>query len=290
MFELHAPASWACVEFISDLHLHPTQGATFKAWQAYMRSCQADALFILGDLFEVWVGDDAALGPGGVGAPDENAACGLPQSTNFTLQCMDILRETARSRPVYFLHGNRDFLLGERAATYTGVTLLPDPTCLCFDAGHSTPSNSSPLRVLLSHGDEWCLADTDYMKFRAEVRNPAWMTTFLTRPLSERTAIAQSMRTQSEAKKQAASSGDYADLDTPTVKAQLRLARAKTLLHGHTHRPAEHALGDAQQRIVLSDWDLEAPVPRQEVLQLRIDCAAQQPENALSFERRRPES
>lgn len=282
MFELHAPASWACVEFISDLHLHPAQGATFKAWQAYMRSCQADALFIMGDLFEVWVGDDAALGSGGVGTSDEDTALDLPDSANFALQCLNILRETTRARPVYFLHGNRDFLFGERAATYTGITLLPDPTCLCFDVGQSA------LRVLLSHGDEWCLIDTDYMKFRSEVRNPAWKAAFLARPLPQRTAIAQGMRAQSEAKKQSARPSDYADLDTPIVKAQLRLAHAKTLVHGHTHRPGEHALDDAQRRIVLSDWDLEAPVPRQEVLRLRIDRAAREPENALSFERKRP--
>jgi UDP-2,3-diacylglucosamine hydrolase len=290
MFELHAPASWACVEFISDLHLHPTQGASFKAWQAYMQACQADALFILGDLFEVWVGDDAALGPTGVGKPDEGLALRLPHSANFALQCLNILRETARSRPVYFLHGNRDFLFGERAAAYCGLTLLPDPTCLCLDADYPDPSSPSALRILLSHGDEWCLADTDYMKFRAEVRNPAWMTAFLARPLPERTAMAHSMRAQSEAKKQVSSSGEYADLDTPTVTAQLRLARAQTLVHGHTHRPGEHALGEAQQRIVLSDWDLEAPLPRQEVLQLRIDRTARQTENALSFERRHPVS
>jgi UDP-2,3-diacylglucosamine hydrolase len=290
MFELHAPASWACVEFISDLHLHPAQGATFNAWQTYMQASQADAVFILGDLFEVWVGDDAALGPIGLGTSDQNPASGLPHSTTFALQCLDILRETARSRPVYFLHGNRDFLFDERAAAYCGLTLLPDPTCLCFDAAYPDPSSPSARRILLSHGDEWCLADTDYMKFRAEVRNPAWMTAFLARPLPERTAMAHSMRAQSEAKKQISSSGEYADLDTPTVKAQLKQAGAKTLVHGHTHRPGDHALGDAQQRIVLSDWDLEAAVPRQEVLQLRIDRIAGQAENALSFERRRPVS
>lgn len=283
MFELHAPASWACVEFISDLHLHPDQDATFKVWQACMQTCRADALFILGDLFEVWIGDDAALGNEDGIHTEALAVDHSPHSSNFALRCLDILRDTARNRPVYFLHGNRDFLFGQRAARYAGLTILPDPTCLCFD---DADSPSTPHRVLLSHGDEWCLADTDYQKFRAEVHSAAWREAFLTKPLRERTAIARQLRDHSEAKKRLSAPESYADLDTQTVKGQLALADANTLVHGHTHQPAQHALGGGQKRIVLSDWDAEARVPRQEVLRLHIDRKASLPEAVLSFERK----
>ena len=152
--------------------------------------------------------------------------------------------------------GNRDFLLGPRFAQACGMTLLADPCVLVF-AGQ---------RWLLSHGDALCLGDHDYMRFRAEVRSPAWQQAFLARPLAERQALARQLRAQSEARKR--SGETYADLDPAATQAWLQAARSPTLIHGHTHRPASHLLGQGLSREVLSDWDLHAPVPRAEVLRL----------------------
>ncbi|MDD2919300.1 UDP-2,3-diacylglucosamine diphosphatase, partial [Rhodoferax sp.] len=142
---------WRMIDFISDLHLQAGEPATFAAWQRYMASTSADALFILGDLFEVWVGDDITRA-----ADDPEGA--------FALQCQQVISATAARMSVYFMHGNRDFLLGNDFAKGCGMTLLTDPTVLDFDGQ----------RWLLSHGEELCLDDVDYQQFRQQVRNPAW--------------------------------------------------------------------------------------------------------------------
>lgn len=250
--ELHAGAHWACIEFISDLHLHPEEPATFGAWKRYLDGSTADAIFILGDLFEVWVGDDAAIA--GTAAP------------SFEAECADLLRRAAARRPVYFVHGNRDFLVGEALFAQTAVRPLADPTVLCF-VGE---------RYLLSHGDALCLSDVDYQAFRKEVRSQAWQQAFLSHPLSERRAMARDIRAQSEARKRILPVDEWHDLDTALVRAWLQFAQASTLIHGHTHQPALHDLGDHRYRIVLSDWDLGAQPPRAQVLQLlREEGAAQ---------------
>ncbi len=242
---LEAPASWQAVEFISDLHLQPAEPATVAAWQRYLNATTADAVFILGDLFEVWVGDDSAAEPG------------------FAADCAAVLRHAAQQRAVYFMHGNRDFLVGADFLQRCGVALLADPCVLAFGHGH-WPSESS--RLLLSHGDALCLADTDYQSFRAQVRSPAWQADFLARPLAERQAIGRQMRAHSEAAKQAAAG--YADVDTAAALAWLHAADAHLLIHGHTHRPADHALDPTHRRVVLSDWDAAATPPRLQVLRL----------------------
>ncbi|MCJ0762817.1 UDP-2,3-diacylglucosamine diphosphatase [Variovorax terrae] len=236
--ELQAPASWRTVDFISDLHLQPSEPATVEAWQRYLDTTPADAVFMLGDLFEVWVGDDAALSPG------------------FETACADAMRQAAQRLELFFMHGNRDFLLGTDFLARCGARLLADPTALAF-AGQ---------RWLLSHGDALCLDDTDYMAFRAQVRSPAWQQAFLARPLAERQAVARSIRAQSEARKR--SGAVYADLDGPAARAWLQAAQAATLIHGHTHRPADHDLGAALRRVVLSDWDAAAEPPRAQALRL----------------------
>lgn len=241
--ELPAAPSWRSVDCISDLHLHPAEPGTFVAWQSYMASSPADAVFILGDLFEAWPGDDV-LDVGG-----------------FEAGCAAVLRQAAAARPVYFLHGNRDFLIGDAFARSTGVRLLADPTVLAF-AGS---------RWLLSHGDALCLDDTDYLAFRAQVRAAPWQHAFLARPLAERQAVAQSLRAQSEERKR--SGATYADVDREAALEWLRAATAPTLVHGHTHRPADHVLDAGHRRIVLSDWDLAAQPPRAEVLRLSADGA-----------------
>ncbi|MEI8327401.1 MAG: UDP-2,3-diacylglucosamine diphosphatase, partial [Betaproteobacteria bacterium] len=122
-------------------------------------------------------------------------------------------------------------------------------------------------RWLLSHGDALCLGDTDYLQFRQQVRSAAWQQAFLAQPLAQRQAVARGLREQSERHKRAAKSA--ADVDTRAARVWLQAAQASTLIHGHTHRPAVHDLGQGLQRWVLSDWDCSAPVPRAQALRLQ---------------------
>ncbi|MDB5846285.1 MAG: UDP-2,3-diacylglucosamine diphosphatase [Rhodoferax sp.] len=236
--ELQAPATWRTVDFISDLHLHASEPETFAAWQRYLQTTPADAVFMLGDLFEVWVGDDAADVPG------------------FEADCLDVLRRASERAALFFLHGNRDFLVGPRSMAASHVTLLDDPVALEVHGR----------RWLLSHGDALCLDDVDYQKFRLQVRSAAWQQQVLAQPLAARQQLARNLRGQSEARKR--SEVTYADVDTAAARDWLRAANATTLIHGHTHRPGQHDLGDGFARTVLSDWDLAATPPRAEVLRL----------------------
>lgn len=251
---IEAAPGWRSVDFISDLHLQARTPDTFAAWRVYMAGTPADALFILGDLFEVWVGDDLA------GTHNDPEA-------DFARQCQAILRATAHRAAVYFLHGNRDFLVGSDFANRCGMTLLSDPCVLVFDQQ----------RWLLSHGDALCIDDVDYQQFRSAVRTPSWQRNFLAKPLAQRQAIAHGLRAQSEARK--ASGVSYADVDTALARQWLEQSQASTLIHGHTHRPGEHRLNPTQvpdqRRIVLSDWDATARPPRLEVLRL---CAGHFPQ------------
>ncbi|MDO9434356.1 UDP-2,3-diacylglucosamine diphosphatase [Hydrogenophaga sp.] len=248
-----APADWQAVDFISDLHLQAGEPETLEALASYLKSPttqRGNALFILGDLFEVWIGDDVLT------TEASDAADAV-----FWRTCASALRAFSKHTPVFFLHGNRDFLLGPAALAACGMQGLSDPTVLVFQGR----------RWLLSHGDELCLADTDYMRFRAQVRTPEWQQAFLAQPLATREGIARDMRTQSEARKRSTGHDQslWADVDTHAARAWLRRADAQTLIHGHTHRPATHALGGGGlQRVVLSDWDLCATPPRAELLRL----------------------
>ena len=238
--ELIAPAGWRAVDCVSDLHLEPGTPQTLAALLAHLRTTDADAVFILGDLFEVWVGDDA-----------------LEDAGSFEAQCCELLADAARLRPTYFMHGNRDFLVGPAFAQRTGIELLADPTALQL-AGR---------RWLLTHGDALCLDDVEYQRFRALARNPDWQAQLLARPLLERRATGRSARQESDAKKQAGMAV-LADVDTPAAKQWLRAARADALVHGHTHLPADHQLPEGGTRHVLTDWDLHAQPPRAGVLRL----------------------
>jgi UDP-2,3-diacylglucosamine hydrolase len=235
--ELAAAPDWRTVDFISDLHLQASEPATFEAWRRYLAETPADAVFMLGDLFEVWVGDDAADEPG-----------------SFEAQCAGVLRQ-ARA-PLFFLHGNRDFLVGEAFLRSAGVTGLADPTVLAF-AGR---------RWLLSHGDALCLDDVEYQRFRALARDPAWQRQVLAQPLAARRALSRGIRSESESRKR--SSTVYADVDGPAAMAWLQAAHAHALIHGHTHKPASHELAPGLARHVLSDWDLDATPPRADALRL----------------------
>ncbi len=236
--ELQAPPQWRTADFISDLHLQASEPATFDAWRGYMRTTAADAVFILGDLFEVWVGDDAADEPG------------------FEADCAAVLRATAVRLPVFFMPGNRDFLVGQGLLQAIHATLLDDPTILTF-LGQ---------RLLLTHGDALCLDDSAYLVFRAQVRSPAWQRDFLARPLAERKAIARGLREQSDARKQ--TGVPYADVDGAETLRWLQAADARMMIHGHTHRPGDHELAAGRRRIVLSDWDASAAPPRLQVLRV----------------------
>ena len=237
--ELVAPPHWRTVDFISDLHLQASEPATVAAFQHYLESTPADAVFILGDLFEVWVGDDALREPG-----------------SFETQGCALLRAATQRLPVYFMHGNRDFLTGPAFLAACGINGLADPTVLAFGGQ----------RYVLSHGDLLCLDDVDYQRFRIQARSADWQQQFLAQPLATRRAQARGIRQESEAKKQSGAS--YADVDGPAAVAWLQAAGAHTLIHGHTHRPALHGLAPGLQRVVLSDWDAAALPRRLETLRL----------------------
>ena len=251
---VQAPQHWQRVDFISDLHLDAHERATFDAWAQHMARTPADALFILGDLFEVWVGDDN---------PDP-----------FALQCIAVLQATAQRVPVYFMCGNRDFLVGADLLKASGMHGLSDPTVLDLGA----TGNAQPTRILLSHGDALCLDDHDYLAFRSQVRQPEWQAAFLAKPLAERQAYARDVRNKSEALKRShttqAAVTDYADVDSQAAIAWLKATDAQVLLHGHTHKPAVHDLGEGLSRWVLSDWHADSQPPRLEVLSWQREHAS----------------
>ncbi len=242
--ELQAPKDWRVVEFVSDLHLRREEPETVAAFRRYLHESAADAIFLLGDIFEVWVGDDSMDEPG-----------------SFEAECGGMLAQAARQRPMFFMHGNRDFLVGAHFEKRSGVRLLGDPTVLALGGK----------RWLLSHGDALCLDDTEYQKFRAVARDPQWQAQFLSLPLAVRRAQGQSARQQSEARKHSAQAF-YADVDSAAALQWLRSAGSQVLIHGHTHRPADHDMrgsgGEKAKRVVLSDWDLDATPPRAQILRL----------------------
>ncbi len=234
---LNAPETWRTVDFISDLHLQEQEFATFEVWQSYMQNTTADAVFILGDLFEVWVGDDAV------------------QQHAFLQKCAMVLKACASQRQVAFMRGNRDFLVGSAFLKECHVLDLQDPTVLSF----------SSQRWLLTHGDAGCLADKNYQVFRNMVRQAYWQEDFLAKPLEERERIASQLRAQSEMQKKDPLAV-YADVADEWSLQLLQASLSTNLVHGHTHRPGLHTLAQNAQRYVLSDWDAASDKPRAEVL------------------------
>ena len=215
--------------FIADLHLEPACPARTALLLAFLQrqARSADALYILGDLFEAWIGDDDDAEPG----PTVAAA---------------LRTLTEGGVPVFFLHGNRDFLLGERFAAAAGVRLLPESSVIDL-AGE---------RVLLLHGDMLCTDDRDYQAFRAQVRNPVWQAQMLALPLAQRRALAGQLR---ESSRQATGqkAAEIMDVNQVEVERIMRWHGVQRLIHGHTHRPAIHdGLLDGQpaRRAVLGDW------------------------------------
>lgn len=239
-FDYVAPMSWQQVDFISDLHLCAAMPRTLDAFARHLRHTAADAVFILGDLFEVWVGDDARTLP-------------------FESLCLDILAESASRRQLAFMVGNRDFLLGPAMLRASGMMGLPDPTVLTA-WGH---------RVMLSHGDALCLADTAYQSFRREVRSAAWQAEFLARPLAQRVALATTMREASQERRRFDGDAD-ADIDAAEAVRWMHGLGTAELVHGHTHRPGSEDMVPGFKRHVLSDWDLDTE-SRAQVLRLTRD-------------------
>jgi UDP-2,3-diacylglucosamine hydrolase len=234
---LTAPAQWQQVDLLSDLHLGPDTPGTLARLEAHLARTTADAVLLLGDIFEVWVGDDARHEP-------------------FEAGVVAMLRKASQRRDLFFMAGNRDFLVGAELLADAGMTALPDPTVL----------DAFGQRWLLAHGDAQCLADTGYQDWRATSRSTAWQAGFLAKPLTERQAFGRQAREQSRASQAAQLMAT--DLDADACRALLREAGAATLIHGHTHRPAEHDLGDGLRRVVLSDWDFEATPPRGDAIRL----------------------
>jgi UDP-2,3-diacylglucosamine hydrolase len=223
--------------FISDLHIdasRPDITARFLKFAATELPC-ATALYILGDLFETWVGDEDP-------DPDQQSVIRALRS------CTD------SGVPCFVMHGNRDFLLGQRFCDVAGAQLLPDPIVLTL---YGTP-------VLVMHGDALCTDDRSYQRLRATVRNPDWQRRFLALTLRQRRTIAQAARAGSQAH-MAGLAYSIVDVNPASVEIAFRGARTDVLLHGHTHRPGVHSLtvdGRECTRIVLGDWYEQGSVLR----------------------------
>ena len=223
--------------FISDLHLEANQpeiGTQFLSFLAG-EARGAEALYILGDLFEVWLGDD-----------DPNPYYGEMKSALRTLIDTGV--------PVYFMHGNRDFTIGADFAAETGVTILDDPTVVDLYGD----------QVLLCHGDALCTDDVRYQQIRAMTRNPEWQAMMLAKSIEERIAFAVQARKESMERGESLSD-EIMDVNQEAVAAALQEYSVAVMLHGHTHRPAVHSfdLGDRKAtRIVLGDWYEQGSVVR----------------------------
>lgn len=236
---------------ISDLHLSAQRPAVTQAFLHWLQTtvARADALYILGDFFEVWVGDDVL-------EDVQHGAEFLP-----IVQALRALFE--RGVHLYFMHGNRDFLIGETFAQACGLQLLHDPTLLEY-AGR---------RILLSHGDALCTDDVAYQQFRVQVRDLQWQKAFLAQPLAARLAFADQARSQS-AQNKAMQTLEIMDVNVDAVADLIRkYDYPEILLHGHTHRPGVHQLqfdGHTCERMVLGDWHDHAICARldQQALQL----------------------
>lgn len=215
--------------FVSDLHLCPTRAHINRIFFEFLRgpAAAAQALYILGDLFEYWAGDD-----------DDDA---------FSASVLSALRELSDSRiSLYVMHGNRDFLIGDQFALRSGAQLLPDPTFLTL---YGSPT-------LLMHGDSLCTDDVDYQQFRVHARDSRWQREFLSRSLTSRKAEIAGLRRASETSKKAKPQA-IMDVAPGAVESAFREYAYPRLIHGHTHRPARHTHivdGHVCERWVLRDW------------------------------------
>lgn len=229
--------------FVSDLHLDPARPEITTLFGRFLdgEARSADALYILGDLFEAWVGDDDPSEAGAVVAEKLHALA-------------------ASGVPVFFIRGNRDFLLGTDYAARCGMTVLDDPTVIDL---YDTPT-------LILHGDLLCTDDTAYQQFRAQTRDPQWQAQFLAQPLAARLAFAEQARAASKARygelQASGQSETITDVTPATVQDWFARFGVTRMIHGHTHRPAIHDEGNGRTRIVLGDWYAQGSV-------LRVDAS-----------------
>ena len=212
--------------FISDIHLSEDNPHLTDAFKAFLSESKESCthLFILGDLFEIWIGDDA--------------------HTSYHQEVKKILKNFTSDGPnTFFMHGNRDFLIGENFANEVGISILPDPYTL----------NINGLNVILSHGDFLCTDDVEYINFRNKVRSEEWQKDFLSKDVGERNEIANSLRSGS---KDATSkkSLDITDANIQTVNNFIEENKPDIFIHGHTHRPKIHE-HYSTKRLVLGDWN-----------------------------------
>lgn len=218
--------------FISDLHLSEHTPQLNQLFQRCLNQWQGniDALYILGDFFDVWIGDD--------------------DDSDFIRNIKSQLKQFTSSTPVYFMHGNRDFLLGKQFAAETGIDLIEAPQ-LTQLYGQD---------YLLVHGDELCTNDLAYQQFRMQTRNPLWQMAVLNKPLAERRMLAGQIRQMSETRKNSEGKSEISDASENGIETLMSCQnqeRLPTLIHGHTHRPAVHehlCHGVPFKRYVIQDW------------------------------------
>ncbi|MCY3857929.1 MAG: UDP-2,3-diacylglucosamine diphosphatase [Gammaproteobacteria bacterium] len=236
--------------FISDLHLESNLSPRYKSFQDVLRNASdnGDDVFILGDLVDVWIGDD--------------------DDSSFANALVSDLFACTRQVPVHVMHGNRDFLYGEEFADRTGVSLVRDPFVL--------DGNDLPHRVLLAHGDAYCTSDVGYMKMRELFRSSEWQDQILGSTLEERRALARSLREQSKISNDLKAE-NITDVVEAEIEKDLDVHDCKAMIHGHTHRPGIHQLHDGMKRFVLGDWDRCGWLLRQQESAFRLECFAMQP-------------
>ncbi len=215
--------------FISDLHLHETRPQITRAFFHFLhtQAVGAEQLYILGDFFDAWIGDD-----------DDN--------TLNAEVATELKKLSSTGTQIFLMHGNRDFLLGEKFAAQAGAQLIAEGTVIDL---YGCPT-------LLLHGDDLCIDDKDYMAFRQQVRSPQWQQQILAQPLAARRALAAQLREKSQAMN-SLKAEDIMDVSQAEVIRVMQNAGVTRLIHGHTHRPARHPLdinGKAAERIVLGDW------------------------------------
>jgi len=223
--------------FISDLHLCASRPAITQLFIEFLqkRLQTGDSLYILGDLFEVWIGDDA-----------------IDKQNQPVINGLQALHQ--KQIPVFIMHGNRDFLLGEQFVAATGAKLIGDPYVINLD----------DTAVLLMHGDTLCTDDVDYQAFRLQIRNPAFCAEFLSHPVEKRIAIASQFREESQNRSKE-KSAEIMDVNQAAVEQVMKKHSVKHLIHGHTHRPAQHHFeldGSTAERTVLGDWYHQGSVLR----------------------------
>lgn len=242
--------------FVSDLHLQAAMPRTTQAFFDFLHrhASKTRQLYLLGDIFEAWAGDD-------------------DMTDAYNQQVVSKLKQLSDDGiAIFWMAGNRDFLVGREFAATTGITLLPDPFV-------ATIANRP---LVLTHGDAYCTDDEAYMQFRAQVRQDEWQKNFLALPLTQRKDIIESLRAGSRAA-QRDKSYDIMDVNKAAIAALFAKSASATMIHGHTHRPARHDEthdGQTRTRYVLSDWDLDGAVPRGDWLAL--DAAGQITRHALN--------